>query len=223
MFIVAMTIAVIGAMGIYALQIASTEIKTAGFVRQQLQTAAISEYGVGVSTQALAVNPQIYASIMVQQPDTGCYSLFGVQSQSSVTAQANACHRAGSPELGGQIVPVGTLPVTLMSYGVPQVPVTTYAGGSDGTRGPLGLPTLPDFFVEVTDPTQRQPPPGYSTNSTATVCFLEASAAAVGVTPTSATYNAGDTFATSPGFLTEGLEMSRARIMFGPVQCAGTN
>ncbi len=238
MFIVAMTIAVIGAMGIYALQLASAEVRTAGFIRQQMQTAALSSYGIGVSAQALAVNPQIYASIMVQQPDAACYSLFGIQGTTmplgvvlggnpagtSVTAQANACHRAGSPELAAQITPAGTTAVTLISYGTPLVPLTTYAGGSDLTRGPIGLPTTPDFFVEVTDPTQRLPPPGYSANQSATVCFLEASSSSIGVTPTTATYNATDAFSsTASGFRSEGLEMSRARIMFGPVQCTGTN
>lgn len=233
MFIVAMTIAVIGAMGIYALQIASTEVKTAGFVRQELQTQYLSEYGVGTSAQALSVNPQIYASVMVQQPDGACYSLFGVQGTTpqgkvlggnaalwpgyNVTPQANACHRAGSPELGAQIVPFGTGPVTIVP------PATSYVAGSDSTRGLLGLPTSPDFFVEVTDPTQRQPPSGYTINSTATVCFLEASASSIGLTPTTATYNAADSFNASSGFLSEGLEMSRARIMFGPLQCSGTN
>ncbi len=231
MFIVAMTMAVIAAMGIYALQMASTEVKTAGYIRQQLQTAYLSQYGVGVSAQALSVNPQVYASVMTQQPDLGCYSLFGIQVVNSsstlnaqgfpVTPQANACHRAGSLELGGQIVPAGTQPVTLLTYTTTTSPA--YAGGSDLTRGPLGIPSAPDFFVEVTDPTQRQPPAGFATNSTATVCFMEVTSSAVGVTPTVATYSNPDSFNTSTGYLTEGLEMSRARIIFGPVQCAGTN
>jgi len=75
----------------------------------------------------------------------------------------------------------------------------------------------------VTDPTQRSAPPGFAANSSATVCFLAVTSSSVGLTPTTSTYNATDTFATSTGFLTEGLEMSRARIIFGPVQCSGTN
>jgi hypothetical protein len=217
MFIVAMTIAVIGAMGIYALQTASMEVKTAGFVRQQLQTQYLSQFGIGASAQALAVNPQVYASVMTQQPDGGCFSLYGIWSQPNVTPQAAACHRAGSVELGGQVVPPGT---------PAQVLVTPFMGAnSDATRGVIGLPMAPDFFVEVTDPTQRQPPPGYATNSSATVCFLEVTSSTMGLTPTTSIYNAGDTFNTmgSAGFLSEGFEMARARIMFGPVQCTSTN
>jgi hypothetical protein len=216
MFIVAMTLAVLAAMGVYALQIASDEIKTAGFVRQQLQTQYLSEYGVSAIAQALSNNSQMYATIMSSQPDTGCYSLFQISTQSTANPQAQACHRAGSPELGGQVVPSGTSPATLLSAWT--------ASGSDLTRGMIGIQSSPDFFVEVTDPNQRQPPPGYATNASAPVCFIQVTASAFGLTPMTQTSSATDTFlaGSTPGFLSEGLEMSRARVMFGPVRCTGT-
>jgi hypothetical protein len=213
MFIVAMTLAVIGAMGVYALNMASTEVKTAGYVRQQLQTQYLSEYGVAAAAQALNINPQMYATVIANQPDTGCFSLYQIATQATANAQAKACHRAGSTELGGQVVPLGTGPTTLLS------PFTS--GGSDLTRGTIGLPMFPDFFVEVTDPNPRQPPPGYASNASSPVCFEQVTASAIGLTPTTATSNAGDTFiGTQAGFLSEGLEMARARIVFGPVMCA---
>jgi hypothetical protein len=218
MFIVAMTLGVIAAMGVYALQIASTEVKTAGFVRQQLQTQYLSEFGVGAAAQALANNGQTYASIMTgPQADQGCYSLFGIWSQPTATTQAKACHRAGSYELAAQVVPLGTPATALLS------PYTS-GGANDVSRGTVGLNTSPDFFVEVTDPNQRQPPPGYATNSSSPVCFLQVTSSAIGITPTVAVSSAADSFigATS-AYQSEGLEASRARIVFGPVRCTGTN
>jgi hypothetical protein len=222
MFIVAMTLAVIAAMGIYALQMASTEIKTAGFIRQQIQTQYLSEYGVASTTQALANNGQLYATIMTNQPDSGCFTLYQIWNATVAPgggpppAQAKACHRAGSTELGGQVVPIGTLPVQLLT------PWSNNA--SDLTRGAVGIPTFPDFFVEVTDPNPRPPPPGYSQGKDATVCFLEVTASAVGLTPTTATYSSGDSFSgNTAGFISEGFEMSRARVVFGPIQCTSTN
>jgi hypothetical protein len=46
----------------------------------------------------------------------------------------------------------------------------------------------------------------------------------MGLTPTSATSTGADTFTgNTSGFLSEGFEMARARIVFGPVRCTGTN
>jgi hypothetical protein len=217
MFIVAMTLAVIAMMGIYALQMASTEVKTAGYIRQQLQTQYLSVYGVAAATQALNNNPQVYATVLANQPDTGCFTLYQISTQATANPQSKACHRAGSGELGAQVVPVGFAPATLLSPFVAP-------GGTDLSVGTVGLPTFPDFFVEVTDPNPKQPPPGYASNSSSPVCFEQVTASAMGLTPTTAVSNGTDTFIGTPtGFLSEGFEMARARIVFGPVICTGTN
>jgi hypothetical protein len=199
MFIVAMTLAVIAAMGVYALQMASTEVKTAGFIRQQLQTQYLSEYGVVAAAQALTVNPQVYATVVATQPDTGCFTLYQISTQPTANPQSKACHRAGSTELGTQVVAVGA-PVTLLS---------AFTGaGSDLTRGTVGIATFPD------------------SNSSRPICFEQVTASAMGLTPTTATSNGTDTFlgaSANAGFLSEGFEMARARIVFGPVRCTGTN
>jgi len=100
----------------------------------------------------------------------------------------------------------------------------TAPGGTDINLGAVGLPIYADFFVEVTDPNPKQPPPGYASNSSSPVCFEQVTASAMGLTPTSAVSNGGDSFIGTPtGFLSEGFEMARARIVFGPVKCTGTN
>jgi hypothetical protein len=217
MFIVAMTLAMIAAMGVYALQIASTEVKTAGFVRQQVQTQYLSQFGVISAAQALnGTNAQLYNTLMMQSTDTGCFSLYGFSSLTS-SAQALACHRAGSTELGTQVVLAGAAPVTLI------VPYGTVASEPDLVVGSVGLNTFPDFYVEMTDPNQRQPPPGYATNSN--LCFVQFTASAMGLTPTTKTTDTADTFMgnTTYGYLSEDMTVARARIMGGPVTCSGTN
>jgi hypothetical protein len=223
MFIVAMTLAVIAAMGVYALKIASTEVKTAGFVRQQVQSQYLAQFGVTAAAQALSGgNAQLYDTLMLQSPDTGCYSLFGTPAMPTANAQSVACHRAGSVELGTEVVPSSAGAVTLV------LPVTSMT--SDSTRGSVGIgpvvtaaqPSAADFYVEVTDPNQRQPPPGFATNSN--LCFIQFTASSFGLTPTISTTNAGDSFTGATyGYLSEGLQIARARIMSGPVTCSGTN
>jgi hypothetical protein len=97
-------------------------------------------------------------------------------------------------------------------------------GAGDTTVGSLGMNVAPDFNVEFTDPNQRQPPPGYATNSN--LCFVQFTASAMGATPSVPTSKAGDAFLGAPasyGYLSEGLAVSRARILGGPVTCSGTN
>jgi len=206
MFIVAMTIAVITAMGVYALNIASMEVRTAGFVRQQVQTQYLSNYGSTAASQAVTgTNAQMYDTIIMSPTlrDTACVSLYGTPTTAS--AQALACHRAGSAELAVEMNTGGAALLT---------PWTS--AGTSALRGSVGLPLQADFFVEVTDPNQRQPPPGYAVNSN--LCFIQFTASSYGLTPTGAA-SAG----TLAGYQSEGFEMSRARILGGPVTCTGTN
>ncbi len=202
-----MTLAVIATMGVYALQMASSEVKSAGFVRQQAQSQYLSMYAMTTAAQALGgTNAQMYNTLMTQTPDTGCFSLFGVPSTSS--AQALACHRAGSFELATQVIVSGSTPTLITPWS---------AANSDIGRGTLGTHTSPDFFVEVTDPNVHQPPPGYGTNSN--LCFMQFTVTAMGMTPTTATSSSADTFSgtSTYGYLTEYLAVSRGHVMGGPV------
>ena len=52
-FIVAMTIAVLASLGLYALQSASTEVKTSGYGRQNAQSHYLSEYGISAGSVAM--------------------------------------------------------------------------------------------------------------------------------------------------------------------------
>jgi hypothetical protein len=197
-FIVAMTLAVIAAMGVYALNSAATEVKTAGFVREQTQVHYLSEFGVlGAALDASGPKAQFYRDRMIQTPDTRCTSLWNIPSTAGQLPLA--CRRVGSTELAsGWSPPVNPIVAPWQN------------ANSEIARGSEGLPTAPDFYVEFTDPTIKTPPAGYGTNQG--LCFIEFTVSSVGFSQL-----------TLGSYTSEGLETSRARIIGGPIKCAGNN
>lgn len=201
MFIVAMTLTVLGSVGVYALAAASNEVRTAGNERQSSQTHYLAEYGVlGVTHEMVSSKAQFYLGLMLKNPDTVCVSLPNVPATASILTRA--CRRMGSAELG---TPWTASPIT-----VPYGSNYAYAAGiTPGSFGPM--PMNGDFFVELTEPLQAQAPARYATDLH--FCFVEMTATSNGITQP-----------VIPGQLTgvyanEGIEVQRARIMAGPVQC----
>jgi hypothetical protein len=194
MFIVAMTLAVIAAMGIYALNVAATEIKTAGFVREQMQTQYLSEYAViGATNTVAGQNAGMFAIQARTSPATNCMSLYGIPAAAG--ALPLSCRTLGSTQMGAMWSP-------------PPPPLLAPWGGNatETTRGSVGLPTTPDFYVELTEPYQvpvSRCARGFDT--TQLTCCIDFTVTAVG-------FSQG----TAGSFLTEGLEMSRSRIIAGP-------
>ncbi len=203
MFVVAMTLTVLASVGVYALAAASNEVRTSGNERQNTQTHYLSEYGViGTNHEIIASKAQFYLGLMMRTPDTSCVSLPGVPS--SAAPITRACRRLGSSELGqawtqqnAQIfVPYGgTVP-----YQASQGP---------GSLGPT--PMNPDFFVELTDPNKAADAKRYAKDLS--FCFIRVTATSTGITqplipgqPTAVYAN-------------EGVEVQRARIVAGPIQC----
>ena len=202
MFIVAMTLAVLASVGIYALAAANNELKTSGNERQNTQTHYLSQYGILAASQEMAsTKAQFYLGLMLSQPDANCVSLQGVPS--SVSAASKACRRMGAQELavGSGWGANATVPY---NYNTPN-------GGAPGSLGPT--PLKADFFVEFTAPTMANAPARYALNLQ--FCFIQMTTTSVGVTqpqyptnPLSASIFGG-----------EGIEMQRARLVAGPVQC----
>ena len=83
------------------------------------------------------------------------------------------------------------------------------AGVAPGSLGPT--PLTGDFFVELTDPNQTSAPPRYATDLH--FCFIKFTATSNGITQ--------PVFVGNPtgAFGSEGIEVERARIVVGPVQC----
>jgi len=194
-FIVAMTLAVLASLGLYALASTASEMKTAGFERQNTQAHYLSEYGVlGAAYDVNATTAQLYLGLMMDplRRDTNCISLPGVsQTDPSIPNQVRACRRMGSAELN-----------------------QPWLSSSQGALPPnaLGNAALTgDFFVELTDPAQTQPPPGYDMKLG--LCFAQFTLTSVGLTQAAN----GTTGAQIYG--SEGVETARAHITAGPIRC----
>jgi hypothetical protein len=203
LFVVSMTIAVLASVGIYALAAAANEVKTSGYERQSVQTHYLSTYGVlGAAHEIVSTRAQFYMGLMLSTPDVCPGSLPGVPATASIITRA--CRRMGSQELA---IAWASGPPALDAYsGV----VPYQAGATPGSFGPTT--TQGDFFVELTEPTQANPPARYGLNLN--FCFIELTATSTGFTqPVFATPNYTATYGA------EGLEMQRARLLAGPVQC----
>jgi hypothetical protein len=204
MFVVSMTIVALASVGLYALAAAQNEIRTSGNERQSTQTHYLSEYGViGVTHEMVATKAQLYLGLMLNAStiDSPCVSLPSVPNTASILTRA--CRRIGSQELGAGWAIPATSPYTGT---VPYAPNT-----NPGSLGPA--PMNADFFVELTDPNETTTPPRYSTDLH--FCFVQLTATSNGITQPlfpSASNPTGT-------FGAQGVEMQRARILAGPVQC----
>jgi hypothetical protein len=208
MFIVAMTLAVLASLGIYALAAAAMEVRTSGNERQSTQTHYLAEYGI-ISTayELTTTKAQWYLGMMLTQPDQSCLSLPLVPT--TAAPMTKACWRMGSSEIaqgqgGGPwsdkaIVPYGgTLPLE--------------SNATPGSFGPV--PMLGDFFVELTEPIQANAPARYALDLH--LCFVTLTASSTGVTRPLFAATVTDQTAQYGG---EGVETQRARLVAGPIQC----
>jgi hypothetical protein len=202
MFIVAMTMAVLASVGVYALAAAATEVRTSGNERQNTQTHYLAEYGiVGAAHEITSSKAQWYLQQMLTQPDVCPLSLPGVPSTANIMVRA--CRRIGSAELASTWS---------------GAPTTAYAGTTPldtsvppGSLGPI--PLKGDFFVELTEPTQANAPSRYGLDLH--FCFIDLTVTSSGMTQP-VYVNAPDS---TSGFAGEGVEVQRARFVAGPIQC----
>jgi Tfp pilus assembly protein PilX len=205
LFIVAMTLAVLASVGVYALTAAATEVKTSGNERQNTQTHYLAEYGiVGAAHEVSGTKAQWYLQQMQAAPDLCPLSLPGVPT--TADTMLRACWRIGSAEMSKAWL--STTPVTVKYSGAAPLS-TTSPPGSFGA-----VPMTGDFFVELTEPSQAAGPARYGLDLH--FCFIDLTATASGITTP---VLAGATDPTTSGFAGEGLEVQRARFIAGPVQC----
>jgi hypothetical protein len=200
MFVVAMTLAVLGSVGVYAIAASATEARTAGNERQNTQTHYLSEYGViGITHELVSSKAQFYLGLMMKNPDTVCTALPGVTNTAPPITQA--CRRLGSAELGQ--------PWAANTITVPYASTTPYTSGvTPGSFGPI--PMSGDFFVELTEPLPAQAATRYAKNLN--FCFMQMTATSAGITqPIIAGQPTGV-------YANEGVEVQRARLIVGPIQ-----
>jgi hypothetical protein len=212
MFVVAMTLAVLASVGIYALTAAAIEVRTSGNERQNTQTHYLAEYGVVAAAHEITtaaakwqlgvmLDPLKRDGIKAGSTDHPCLALQNVPA--TADAMTLACRRLGSQELQGAWATKATT-----AY-----PGTTplMATVDPGSLGPI--PLTGDFFVELTDPWQANTPARYALDLN--FCFIEMTASAGGITQP---VFAGVLDPTA-SFAGEGIEMQRARLIAGPIQC----
>lgn len=201
MFIVAMTMAVLASVGIYALVAATTEVRMSGNERQSTQTHYLAQYGIlGTARQISATIADAYLKLMAASPDT-CLSLAAVPPTASPLALQ--CRRLGGSQEFHQFWS-STVAVT-----DPYLGTAPYAPSFiPGSFGPT--PMLGDFFVELTEPSQ-EPAPGYSNQ-----CADVLTVTSYGFTEPQYPLIANSATAVFGG---EGVEVQRARIKAEPVPC----
>ncbi|MGD0674162.1 MAG: hypothetical protein ABSC94_02010 [Polyangiaceae bacterium] len=204
LFIVAMTLAVLASVGMYALASASNEVRTSGNERQNTETHFLSQYGVLAASEELAATKaQFYLGLMLSPStsDQNCLSLQGVPP--TADPMTRACRRVGATELA-------------IGSNWASTPTDAYTGAVPygATPGSLGqTPVKADFFVEFTAPTMANAPARYALGLQ--FCFIQFTATSTGITQPQVQTGAVMT----PYFGGEGLEAQRARLVAGPVQC----
>lgn len=203
LFIVAMALAVLASVGVFALAAASSEARAAGYERTATQSNYLASYGVlGGAHEMVASKAQFYLGLMMTTPDPVCLAVPNVPPTASILTRA--CRRLGSSELG---VAWQTVPILDNYAGT----VPYQQGVTPGSFGPT--PMGGDFFVELTDPTKYTAPKRYDLNLN--MCFVELTATSNGLTHT--------LFPASPNMTAtygeEGIVVQRARWIAGPLPC----
>jgi len=218
MFVVAMTLAVLSAIGAWALQSAALEVRMAGYERQSTQTHYLAEYGVmaamqdvtpttlpiiapaalcGVTSAGAIVHAacssvpclNYSATPVTVMTGTGCGEL------TSVYNVAKTCYRWDTALSGGFPVSDQTSSTPLLDVG---------DGGVGGLPGSLGATnTQGNFAAEFTDLMNAPQVAGFSTGG--------------GMSTYWATVTAYGQTSTSAGITSQGTEQLRSRLQVGPI------
>lgn len=193
LFVVATTLALLGALGVYALGAATSEIKTSGYARAAAQTHYISEYGTVAMLDAFSPgNASYFDAQMLLPPNVSdpCQSAVPPNA-STVTQIAKRCAK----------VPQGYFQ-------------NAWKGGSGSTSAlrpdslsPVANRSSARFTSELTDPITGGFQPGFDVNNGK--CFRRYT-----ITTYGQLMNANET-------MTVGREIGRARVTAGPFDCGG--
>ncbi|HQY64690.1 MAG TPA: hypothetical protein PK141_25005, partial [Polyangiaceae bacterium] len=189
-FIVAMTLALLALMGVYAISSSATEVRSAGYVRQATQAHYLSEYALGaVVNHITAQNADYMVNTLLLAKTTPTTDWLSVPTYTTATPIARACMRFSQAEFENTW------------QGRPML--TEYSLGQRGNTTMQGT-----VFAELTNPALTQPPPGFDQ-------ALGLNFARVTIT-TGGSVQAGGFDPTRLENRT--LEMGRARIIVGPVK-----
>lgn len=198
LFVVAMTLALLGALGVYALGAATSEIKTSGYARQATQTHYISELGTVAMVDAFSpANASYFDAQMLIAPTTmNCLSSVAPSAPES-TAIAKRCAK----------VPQEYFRTAWSSQGS-----STRASATRPDSLTPGTSTATARFTsELTDPITGGFQPGFDVNNGK--CFRRYTITTYGQLQNNA--------ANDSTTVTLGREIGRARVTTGPFDCGG--
>ncbi len=221
-FIVSMTIGVLVSLGAFALISASTEIKSAGYERQALQTHYLAEYGMVAASAKLGPDYAIAIEAMMRTPgllstksvgdydDTfprnHCASLEAVPVTASASSRACKILRMSDLSQGwvGLTAPLRTAAQAFPSFAGP------------GATGAVQLEG--NFSVEITDTQFYEPLAGNAnigqSQTTLSLCPVSFSVTTYGqVMPPQSLANNLQIYGSSS------LETGRGRVTGGPIPC----
>jgi hypothetical protein len=208
-FIVAMTLALLAGMGMYALTATTAEQRTSGYLRQAAQAHYITELGTQSSIDAFSpVNASYIENQMRTAPSTQCESTRSAQSAftaSGLTSEiARRCVRISRNYVERTwIADSSGTPRNLGSVTSP-----LFAPDGFGPTAGIGVVDVSaDFVTEVTEPLNSAPEPGFDQNNGK--CFRKFTLTSIGTLRRGPTASA----------VTHTREVGRARVITGPFDC----
>lgn len=198
LFVVAMTLALLGAIGAYAMSGATSEIRTSGYARQAAQSHYVSELGTLAMVDAFSpLNASYFDAQMLLAPATAqCKSSLPSATPTTTPTVAQRCAKVPQ-EYFSTAWKTGSATVTGSS--------TPFKPSSLSPTGSTAL--TPRFTSEITDPITGGFQPGFDVNNGK--CFRRYT-----ITTYGQLSNAGET-------LTLSREIGRARVTAGPFDCGG--
>jgi hypothetical protein len=194
MFVVATTLALLAAMGVYALSSTSAEVRVSGYQRQAMQTHYVTELGTGATADTFSGENATYIDNQMRSySSTACKS---TPTNTTITSEiARRCVRISSDFLKAKwsseagATPTQAMDTQLNLFGTQQ---STLRGGIQS---------------EITEPIVGGLQPGFDTNNNK--CFRRY---------TISTY--GRIFDPAAG-RDISQEAGRARVVTGPFECGG--
>jgi hypothetical protein len=211
-FVVAMTLVVLGSMGAYALRAASTETRTSGYARASTQTRYLTEYGALGVVHKLQPPYVDFFDKMLTNPDRpsgalgrpSCLSLAAVPS-TETSLSSRPCYVFTSEDASDGW--------SALSSSAHRNPLDRWTAAN--ATGSFGTKIGGNFRVEVTEPRTMPPPPGFAQASN--VCFRSYTLTSIAVTFPDLASNE------SVGILAgQNMITGRARVTGGPVSsCEG--
>jgi hypothetical protein len=194
-FIVAMTLALLAAMGMYALTATTAEQRTSGYMRQAAQAHYITELGNQSSIDAFSpTNASYIENQMRTASSSQCDSTAAARSVTSTSEIARRCVRISRNFVERTwIADANGAPRNLGSVTYPLFAVDGF--------GPTN--SSADFMTEVTEPLNSAPEAGFDQNNGK--CFRKFTLTTIG--------------SLRRNSVTNTREVGRARVVTGPFDC----